>query len=203
MNILAATSGDTGSAAIYGVRGRRGIRIFVMHPAGCVSPIQERQMTTVLDDNVHNLAVQGSFDDCQNIMKALAGDLEFKRRYHLGAVNSVNWARVLAQIVYYFRAAFEVTAATGAEAVRVCVPTGNFGNVLAGWYAVQMGAPIRGLILATNDNDILSRFFNTGEYSLGQGLADARAVDGHPGGQQLRAVSLLPARRRPGRAVAR
>jgi len=168
MNVLAATSGDTGSAAIYGVRGRKGIRIFVMHPAGAVSPIQERQMTTVLDDNVHNLAVAGSFDDCQNIMKLLAGDLEFKRTHNLGAVNSVNWARVLAQIVYYFKAAFDVCKATGAESVRACVPTGNFGNVLAGWYARQMGAPISRLILATNSNDILARFFNTGEYSLGK-----------------------------------
>jgi len=168
MNILAATSGDTGSAAIHGVRGRRGIRIFVMHPHGAVSPIQQRQMTTVLDDNVHNLAVRGSFDDCQNIMKALAGDLAFKSACRLGAVNSVNWARVMAQIVYYFKAAFEVTAATGAAAVRVCVPTGNFGNILAGWYACRMGAPISQLILATNRNDILARFFATGEYSLGK-----------------------------------
>jgi threonine synthase len=139
-----------------------------MHPAGAVSPIQERQMTTVLDDNVHNLAVRGSFDDCQNIMKSLAGDLEFKRKYHLGAVNSVNWARVLAQIVYYFRAAFEACAAAGSKAAAICVPTGNFGNVLAGWYARQMGAPIGRLILATNRNDILARFFCTGEYSLGK-----------------------------------
>ncbi len=168
MNILAATSGDTGSAAIYGVRGRRGIRIFVMHPAGAVSPIQERQMTTVLDDNVHNLAVRGSFDDCQNIMKSLAGDLEFKRKYNLGAVNSVNWARVLAQIVYYLRAAFDACEAAGSDSAAICVPTGNFGNVLAGWYAVQMGAPISKLILATNRNDILARFFNSGEYSLGK-----------------------------------
>ena len=168
MNILAATSGDTGSAAICGVRGRSGIRIFVMHPAGAVSPIQARQMTTVLDDNVHNLAVAGSFDDCQNIMKSLAGDLDFKRTYNLGAVNSVNWARVLAQIVYYFKAAFDVCEATGAKSVRVCVPTGNFGNVLAGWYARRMGAPISRLILATNRNDILSRFFSAGEYSLGK-----------------------------------
>jgi threonine synthase len=168
MNILAATSGDTGSAAIYGVRGRRGIRIFVMHPLGAVSPIQERQMTAVLDDNVHNLAVQGSFDDCQNIMKSLAGDLEFKRKYNLGAVNSVNWARVLAQIVYYFRAALDACEAAGSKAAAVCVPTGNFGNVLAGWYARQMGAPISRLILATNCNDILARFFQTGQYSLGK-----------------------------------
>ena len=165
LNILGATSGDTGSAAIYGVRGRRGIDIFIMHPHKRVSPIQERQMTTVLDDNVHNIAVEGSFDDCQRIMKELAGDLEFKRRYSLGAVNSVNWARVLAQVVYYFKTVFDVQAATGAPAVQVAVPTGNFGDVLAGWYAVQMGLPISRLILATNVNDILARFFNTGVYS--------------------------------------
>ncbi len=167
LNILGATSGDTGSAAIYGVRGREGIRIFVMHPHGGVSPIQELQMTTVLDDNVHNLAVEGSFDDCQTIMKALAADLDFKRRYSLGAVNSVNWARVLAQIVYYFRGVFEVQDRTAADAVRVAVPTGNFGNVLAGWYATQMGLPISRLVLATNSNDILARFFTTGRYARG------------------------------------
>jgi len=168
LNVLGATSGDTGSAAICGVRGRRGIDIFVMHPHGRVSPIQERQMTTVLDANVHNIALEGSFDDCQNIMKALAGDIEFKRAYSLGAVNSVNWARVLAQVVYYFKAVFDTQAATGAHAVRICVPTGNFGDILAGWYAMKMGAPIAKLILATNENDILSRFFGTGEYSLGE-----------------------------------
>ncbi|KPK83584.1 MAG: threonine synthase, partial [Phycisphaerae bacterium SM23_33] len=168
LNILAATSGDTGSAAIYGARGRKGIHIFVMHPHQRVSPIQHRQMTTVLDENVHNLAVRGSFDDCQRIMKTLAADLDFKRRCSLGAVNSVNWARLLAQIVYYFKAAFDVQKATGAAAVRVAVPTGNFGDILAGWYAMKMGAPISRLILATNENDILARFFNTGEYSLGQ-----------------------------------
>ncbi|MBI5723207.1 MAG: threonine synthase [Planctomycetes bacterium] len=168
MNILAATSGDTGSAAICGVRGRKGINIFVMHPHGRVSPIQERQMTAVLDDNVHNIALEGSFDDCQRIMKELFGDLEFKNRYCLGAVNSVNWARVLAQIVYYFSTAAEVQKLTGAAKVRFAVPTGNFGDVLAGWYAMKMGAPISGLILATNENDILARFFSTGEYSLAQ-----------------------------------
>ena len=167
LNILGATSGDTGSAAICGVRGRKGIHIFIMHPAGRVSPIQQRQMTTVMDDNVHNIAVEGSFDDCQRIMKAIAGDLDFKRAYSLGAVNSVNWARVLAQIVYYFKGAFDVQADTGATAVRVAVPTGNFGDILAGWYAMKMGAPISRLILATNENDILRRYFQTGDYTLG------------------------------------
>jgi len=168
LNILGATSGDTGSAAICGVRGRRGIHIFVMHPAGRVSAIQERQMTCVLDDNVHNLAVEGSFDDCQQIMKSLAADLDFKRRCRLGAVNSVNWARVLAQTVYYFHGVFRVQEATGAAQVRVTVPTGNFGDILAAWYARRMGLPISRLILATNENDILSRFFNTGVYSCGE-----------------------------------
>jgi threonine synthase len=168
LNILGATSGDTGSAAIHGCRGRDGLDIFIMHPHGRVSEIQRRQMTTVLDANVHNLAIEGSFDDCQRIMKTLAADIDFKRQYSLGAVNSVNWARVLAQVVYYFKAAFDVTAATGADAVRVSVPTGNFGDILAGYYAKRMGAPISELILATNENDILSRFFNTGEYSLGE-----------------------------------
>ncbi len=167
LNILGATSGDTGSAAIRGVRGRHDINIFIMHPRGRVSPIQERQMTAVLDDNVHNIAVEGSFDDCQQIMKALAGDPAFKRQYSLGAVNSVNWARVAAQIVYYFHGAFAVQKVTGADRVRFCVPTGNFGDILAGWYAMQMGLPVSQLILATNENDILSRFFKTGRYSLG------------------------------------
>jgi len=173
LNILAATSGDTGSAAIHGVRGREHIRIFVMHPHGRVSPIQERQMTTVLDENVHNLALEGTFDDTQRILKAIAGDLAFKRRYALGAVNSVNWARVLAQVVYYIHAALRVTVATGAPAVRFSVPTGNFGDILAGWYALRMGAPIRRLVLATNCNDILSRFFRTGEYRVGEVHATA------------------------------
>jgi threonine synthase len=167
LNILAATSGDTGSAAIAGVRGRKGIDIFVMHPHGRVSPIQERQMTTVTDSNVHNIAVEGSFDDCQRIMKTLAGDTEFKRACSIGAVNSVNWARLLAQIVYYFHAALALQRATGCRGVRFAVPTGNFGDVLAGWYAMQMHLPIRRLLLAANENDILARFFNTGLYCRG------------------------------------
>jgi len=162
LNILGATSGDTGSAAIYGCRGHAGIDIFIMHPAGRVSPIQQKQMTTVLDANVHNLAVTGSFDDCQTIMKTVAADIEFKRKYSLGAVNSVNWARVLAQVVYYVYGALQMR---DAGPVNFSVPTGNFGDILAGWYAKQMGAPIGRLILATNENDILSRFFNTGVYS--------------------------------------
>jgi len=170
LNILGATSGDTGSAAIAGVRGRAGIDIFMMHPRGRTSPVQARQMTTVLDENVHNIAVEGDFDDCQRIMKELAGDLAFKRRYSLGAVNSVNWARVLAQIVYYFKSAFGVLAQQGKDVaekdatVTFAVPTGNFGDILAGWYAMQMGCPIKRLILATNVNDILKQFFTKGIY---------------------------------------
>ena len=167
MNIVAATSGDTGSAAIYGVRGRERIRIFVMHPHGRVSPVQERQMTTVLDSNVRNLAVDGTFDDCQNIVKDLFNDLTFRDANKLGAVNSINWARVLAQIVYYFYAAFRVQEKTDAAHVRFSVPTGNFGDIFAGYVAWRMGLPIDKLLLATNENDILARYFNTGVYSLG------------------------------------
>ncbi len=167
LNILAATSGDTGSAAICGVRGRHRIRIFVMHPRGRVSPTQERQMTSVLDDNVFNIAVQGTFDDCQRIMKELFSDLAFKDRYSLGAVNSINWARVLAQVVYYFFAAFRVIRLTGCRRVRFSVPTGNFGDIFAGYIAQRMGLPVSRLVLATNENDILTRFFTTGEYKQG------------------------------------
>jgi threonine synthase len=167
MNIVAATSGDTGSAAIYGVRGRARIRIFVMHPHGRVSPVQERQMTTVLDANVRNFAVEGTFDDCQDIVKELFNDLDFRDACKLGAVNSINWARVLAQIVYYFYAAFRVQAATGAQKVRFAVPTGNFGDIFAGYMAWKMGLPIDTLVLATNENDILSRYLTTGVYRLG------------------------------------
>ncbi|MBR6021685.1 MAG: threonine synthase [Kiritimatiellae bacterium] len=167
LNILAATSGDTGSAAIAGVRGLPRVNIFVMHPHGRVSPLQERQMTSVLDPNVHNIAVEGSFDDCQSIMKALFNDLPFKDALSLGSVNSVNWARILAQIVYYFHAAFRVMERTGAPAVQFAVPTGNFGDILAGWYAKRMGLPITRLVLATNENDILARFFHTGVYARG------------------------------------
>lgn len=167
MNIVAATSGDTGSAAIYGVRGRERIRIFVMHPHGRVSPVQEKQMTTVLDANVRNLAIEGTFDDAQNIVKELFNDLAFRDAHKLGAVNSINWARVLAQVVYYFYAAFRVQDATGAERVSFSVPTGNFGDIFAGYVAYRMGLPIDKLILASNENDILARYFNTGVYSRG------------------------------------
>ena len=164
LNILGATSGDTGSAAIHGVRGKANINIFVMHPEGRTSPLQEKQMTSVLDENVFNLAVDGTFDDCQNIMKSIFSDVAFKEKHSLGSVNSVNWARVLAQMVYYFYATFRTLEKTGAKAVQFSVPTGNFGDILAGYLAQKMGLPIQKLILATNENDILSRFFNSGIY---------------------------------------
>lgn len=164
LNILGATSGDTGSAAIAGVRGLKTVDIFIMYPRGKVSALQELQMTTVLDDNVHCLAVEGSFDDCQRIMKAVFNDAEFKSEYSLGAVNSVNWARVLAQIVYYGYASLKLGREAG---VTFCVPTGNFGNVFAGYLAKRMGFPIERLVVATNENDILSVFFETGRYERG------------------------------------
>jgi len=165
LNILGATSGDTGSAAIAGVRGRKNIDIYIMFPEGRTSPVQELQMTTILDENVHNIALTGSFDDCQAILKTVFSDLDFKTSYHLGAVNSVNWARVLAQVVYYFSAYLQL----GSPAqFQVAVPTGNFGNIFAAFLARRMGLPLKRLILATNDNDILARFFNTGIYERGQ-----------------------------------
>ncbi len=166
MNIVGATSGDTGSAAIYGVKGKENINIFILHPKGRVSPIQELQMTTVVDDNVFNIAIEGTFDDAQAIVKDIFGDLEFKQQYALGAVNSINWARVLAQIVYYFYAWFQISNTTGAKQLNVAVPTGNFGDIFAGYIARQMGLPINRLILATNSNNILSRCINDGDYSI-------------------------------------
>ncbi len=165
LNILGATSGDTGSAAIAGVRGKDRINIFVLYPEGKTSRLQERQMTTVLDDNVHNIALRGSFDDCQTLMKSIFSDLDFKEKYQLGAVNSVNWARVLAQIVYYFSAWYQLGMP---PKFNVSVPTGNFGDIFAGYLALRMGLPIERLILATNSNDILARFFNSGQYARGE-----------------------------------
>ncbi|MFZ3207760.1 MAG: threonine synthase [Geobacteraceae bacterium] len=167
MNIIGATSGDTGSAAIHGVRGKKNINIFILHPFLKTSPIQALQMTTVLDANVHNIAVKGTFDDCQDIVKALFNDLPFKERHGLGAVNSINWARILAQVVYYFYAWFRVNEAGGNNIV-FSIPTGNFGDIFAGYVAKRMGLPIDKLLLATNENNILTRFINEGDYSLGQ-----------------------------------
>ena len=159
LNVVGATSGDTGSAAIHGVRGRAGINIFMLYPKGRTSALQEKQMTTVTDANVHCLAIDGTFDDCQAILKTLLGDLAFKRRHALGAVNSVNWARVLAQMSYYAYAALKSPAPP-----VFAVPTGNFGNIFAGLAVREMGVPIAGFVLATNDNDILARFVRTGVY---------------------------------------
>ncbi len=167
MNIIGATSGDTGSAAIYGVRGKDKINIFIMHPHGKVSHIQELQMTTVTDANVFNLAIRGTFDDGQRIIKEIFGDLDFKTSYALGAINSINWARVLAQIVYYFYAYSRVQAETGSKNIDFSVPTGNFGDIFAGYMAKRMGLPISKLILATNENNILARFVLNGDYSVG------------------------------------
>ena len=167
LNIIGATSGDTGSAAIHGVRGKANINIFILYPHGKVSSIQEKQMTSVLDSNVFNLAVKGNFDDGQRIVKELFADLDFKHDYQLGAVNSINWARIMAQIVYYFSAYSQLPIAARKD-FTVVVPTGNFGNIFAGWMAKEMGLPIKRLILATNANDILYRFIKTGIYNLGE-----------------------------------
>jgi len=164
LTILCATSGDTGSAAIHGLRGKEKVDCFVLFPEGRVSPIQELQMTSVLDNNVQCVAVQDStFDDCQNIVKELMGDLEVKRKFGLGAVNSINWARILFQITYYFHTYYKLFPACDGT-VSFSVPTGNFGDILAGYYAKRMGLPIKNLVVATNANDILHRFFTTGEY---------------------------------------
>jgi len=170
MNIVGATSGDTGSAAIYGVRGKERIRIFILHPHQRVSPIQELQMTSVTDSNVFNIAIRGTFDDGQAIVKEIFNDLPFKERHHLGAVNSINWARILAQVVYYVHAYLRVADERGAQAVDFAVPTGNFGDVFAGYVAREMlgRSCISRLVLATNDNDILSRFVLSGDYSTSQ-----------------------------------
>ena len=166
LNIIGATSGDTGSAAIHGVRGKKGISIFILHPHGKTSAVQALQMTSVTDANVHNIALRGTFDDCQDMVKELFGDLDFKEKYSLGAVNSINWARVLAQVVYYFYAWLRVTDETDVP-VNFSVPTGNFGDIFAGYVAKRMGLPVDKLLLATNENNILTRFINSSDYSLG------------------------------------
>jgi threonine synthase len=163
INILGATSGDTGSSAEYAMRGKRGINVFMLSPKGRMSPFQQAQMFSLTDPNIFNLAVEGNFDDCQDLVKAVANDAEFKARFRIGAVNSINWARIAAQVVYYFKGYF---AATSSEHERVdfCVPSGNFGNILAAHVAREMGLPVRQLILATNENDVLDEFFRTGRY---------------------------------------
>jgi threonine synthase len=167
LNIVGATSGDTGSAAIYGVRGKERIHCFILHPKGRVSPIQERQMTTVLDANIHNIAIRGTFDDGQRIVKALFNDLDFKSEYHLGAVNSINWARILAQTVYYVYAWGRLSVGDPQRPVGFSVPSGNFGDCFAGYLARRMGLPVERLLIATNRNDILARFVHTGVYAAG------------------------------------
>ncbi len=168
MNILGATSGDTGSAAIYGVRGKANINIFILHPYKRVSLVQELQMTTVTDANVFNVAIKGTFDDGQAIVKSIFNDIAFKNKYSLGAINSINWARVLAQIVYYVYACFRIADRTGRDEVCFAVPTGNFGDIFAGYLARRMmGRRIRRLVLATNENNILTRFVNDGDYTIG------------------------------------
>ena len=158
--ILGATSGDTGSAAIEALRGIEAVTLYMLHPRGRVSEVQRRQMTTVLDANIHNLAVDGDFDDCQRLVKALFSDDEFRARHALAAVNSINWARIAAQVIYYFYAALQLGAP--ARAVNFAVPTGNFGNVFAGYVARRMGLPVERLIIGCNRNDILARFFDSG-----------------------------------------
>jgi threonine synthase len=162
--IIGATSGDTGSAAIEAVRGSDAVEIFMLHPDGRVSEAQRRQMTTVLASNVHNIAISGTFDDCQDLVKAMFNDKAFRSRHPLSAVNSINWARIAAQIVYYFRAALAFGAPD--RQVTFAVPSGNFGNVFAGYAAMRMGLPVAGFSIGTNRNDILSRFFESGEMAI-------------------------------------
>ena len=165
LTIVGATSGDTGSAAIDAVAGREKIDIFMLHPEGRVSDVQRRQMTTVRAPNVHNIAIEGSFDDAQAMVKRMFNDADFKRRFNLSAVNSINWARLMAQVVYYFYAAVRLGAPE--RPVAFSVPTGNFGDVFAGYVAAKMGLPVSKLIVATNVNDILHRAISAGDYSKG------------------------------------
>ncbi len=168
LNILGATSGDTGSAAEYAMRGKHGIRVFMLSPYGRMSPFQTAQMYSLQDANIFNLGIRGVFDDCQDIVKAVSNDAPFKARYRIGAVNSINWARVVAQSVYYFKAYLSVAPRIG-DPVSFSVPSGNFGNIFAGHIARQMGLPIDRLILATNENDVLDEFFRTARYRVRKG----------------------------------
>ncbi len=164
LNILGATSGDTGSAAEYAMRGKAGIRVFMLSPHDRMSAFQRAQMYSLEDPNIFNIAIESMFDDCQNIVKAVSHDLAFKRRHRIGTVNSINWSRLMAQVVYYFKGYLAVTRSS-AEQVSFAVPSGNFGNICAGHVARMMGLPIRRLILATNENDVLDEFFRTGVYA--------------------------------------
>ena len=165
LNIFGATSGDTGSAAEYAMRGKKGVRVFMTSPDGRMSPFQQAQMFSLQDENIHNIAIDGVFDDCQDIVKAVSNDLVFKARYKIGTVNSINWARLLAQVVYYFAGYLQATESNDQQ-VSFCVPSGNFGNVCAGHVARQMGLPIARLVVATNENDVLDEFFRTGVYRV-------------------------------------
>ena len=192
LNILGATSGDTGSAAEYAMRGKKGVRVFMTSPYGRMSPFQQAQMFSLTDENIHNIAVDGVFDDCQDLVKAVSNDLEFKRQYKIGTVNSINWARLMAQVVYYFAGYLQATnmaptlatssaalppagalspsdgraAKANEQKVSFTVPSGNFGNVCAGHVARMMGLPIDKLVVATNENDVLDEFFRTGVYRV-------------------------------------
>ena len=168
LNILGATSGDTGSAAEYAMRGKQGVRVFMLSPHGRMSPFQQAQMFSLQDANIHNITVEGVFDDCQDIVKAVSNDLDFKRRHRIGTVNSINWARLLAQVVYYFAGYFQATK-SNAEQISFAVPSGNFGNICAGHVARMMGLPLKRLVLATNENDVLDEFFRTGTYRVRAG----------------------------------
>jgi threonine synthase len=165
LNILGATSGDTGSAAEHALRGRRGINVFMLSPHGRMSAFQRAQMYSLQDANIHNIAIRGVFDDCQDLVKAVNADAAFKARQRIGAVNSINWARIAAQVVYYFKGYFAATHSDG-EQVSFAVPSGNFGNIYAGHVARAMGLPLRRLILASNENDVLDQFFRTGTYRV-------------------------------------
>ena len=174
LNILGATSGDTGSSAEYAMRGKHGVTVFMLSPKGRMSPFQQAQMFSLDDPNIHNIAIEGTFDECQDIVKAVSGDAAFKARWKIGAVNSINWARVAAQVVYYFKGYFGA-ATDNAQKVDFAVPSGNFGNVLAAHVAREMGVPIGRLILATNENDVLDEFFRTGRYRP-RSAAETRAT---------------------------
>jgi len=165
LNILGATSGDTGSSAEYALRGKKNIRVFMLSPHGRMSPFQAAQMYSLQDANIFNIAIEGVFDDCQDIVKAVSNDLAFKRRHKIGSVNSINWARLLAQVVYYFAGYFQATQSS-AERVSFAVPSGNFGNICAGHVARMMGLPIKRLVLASNENRVLDEFFRTGIYRV-------------------------------------
>ncbi|MEO6269537.1 MAG: threonine synthase [Lautropia sp.] len=169
LNVLGATSGDTGSAAEYAMRGKRHIRVFMLSPDGRMSRFQRAQMYSLRDPNIFNIAVDGVFDDCQDLVKAVSADLAFKERHAIGTVNSINWARVVAQVVYYFKGYFAATSSND-QKVSFAVPTGNFGNVLAAHIARMMGLPIASLVVATNENDVLDEFFKTGRYRVRSNL---------------------------------